>query len=445
MYILFALIALVVVNVLDGSLATLVSSLIIFGLCLWSSSRGETNDIKRGGHKVFGVVFPVYIISAYIFSLSFADGEYFYVNDPLRYLQRFMSVNSWSWDYFWDSLYEGYFMFSDRNALYNNFMDGIAYIGNTYLGGTTVYYLTLVHTLFGILCSIEIYKIFINYFSPKESSRYTIAFALFSCFLMYSCVIIRDIIIAYFYVLGFRVVIRKCRHTDILKLWLYFVIIFGIRLYTGLFFGILIMFWVYKLVKSKNSSLKIILVPIVLAAGIFLATSFISHGIVEQTEEEMELYDEFSAERGNISNRLRELPSGISHIALVLFSQTRPNPYSYFEIAQSFSNFYMAIVTVFFSFFTFITFFALSYYLLLRGGFGKLSSDDKILLLISLLFLALNTSHIDIRRMMGVLPFLYLLYARFNNMNPRRVVWNVHFFMFGAYIVLTSVYIILKG
>lgn len=445
MYIIFALISLVVVSVLDGSVAAFVASLVAFGLCLWSSSRGETNEMKRNGHKVFGVIFPIYIISAYIFSLSFADGGYFYVNDPQRYLQRFMIVHSWSWDYFWDSLYQCYFMFSDSNALYNNTMDGIAYIGNTYLGGATEFYLTLVQTLFGILCSLEIYKIFTKFFTPKESSKYAIIFALLSCFLMYSCVIIRDIVIAYFYILGFKILLKECKTTDIFKLALYFVIIMGVRLYSGLFFGVLIMFWVYKLAKSRNTSLKILFLPIVLAAGIFLISSFISQGVIEQTEEEMALYDDFSAERGNISNRLRTLPPGISHIALILFSQTRLNPFANIGTSQSFSNFYMSLDDVILSFFTFITFFALLYYLFLRGGYSKLSSDNKLLFWISILFLALNTSHIDIRRMMGVLPFLYLLYARFNKLYPRRTVRNVHLFMFGGYLAITLGYYMLRG
>ena len=445
MYIVFALVVLLVVNLLDRSMATLVSSLIIFGLCLWSSSMGKTNDARGNGRKVFGVVFPIYLVSAYIFSLSFANGGFFYVNDPQRYLIRFMSVHTWSWDYFWDSLYECYFMFSDSNALYNSTMDGIAFIGNTYLGGATVLYITLVQTFFGILCSLEVYKIFTNYFTPKESSKYAIIIALLSCFMMYSCVIVRDIVIAYFYILGFRVVLKECSVSDIIKLGLYFVILIGLRLYSGLFFGVIIMFWVYKLAKSRNTVMKILIIPIALAAGIFLVSSFLSQGIVEQTEEEMEIYDELSAERGNMSNRLRELPPGISHFALILFSQARLDPYAHLRIAESFSNYYMSLDSVIISFFTFITFYALLFYLFIKGGYGKLSADDKMLFWISILFLALNTSHIDIRRMMGVLPFLYLLYARFNKIYPRRVALNVNFLMFGAYFVLTLGYFMLRG
>lgn len=444
MHIVFALIVLVVVSVLDGSLAALVSSLVIFGLCLWSSSRGETNKIRQNGKKVFGVVFPVYVISTYIISLSFVDGGYFYVSDPQRYLQRFMNVHSWSWNYFWNSLYECYFMLSDSNALYNNTMDGIAFLGNTYLGGATVFYLTSVQTLFGILCSIEVYKIFNYFFTPKESAKYAIIMALLSYFLMYSCLIIRDIVIAYFYILGFKVILRESKATDIIRLGLYFVIIIGIRLYTGLFFGVLIMFWVYKLAKSRNTELKVLIVPIALAAGVFLVTSFISQGVLEQTEDEMEMFDELSFERGNISNRLRELPPGISQIALILFSQTRLDLYAHLRIAQSFSNYYIALDALVLSFFTFITFFALLYYLFLKGGYSKLSSDDKILFWISIFFLALNTSHIDIRRMMGVMPYLYLLFIRFNNMHSRRVARNILFVMFGAYFILTLGYSMIR-
>ena len=186
MFFVLAIIALLIVNMLDGSMATLVLSSIVFGLCLWSSTRGKTNEVRENGKKVFSIVFTIYIISAYIFSLSFANDEFFYVNDPQRYLGRFMSINSWSWESVWKSLYECYFMFSDSNALYNSTMDGIAFIGNTYLGGATVFYFTLVQTLFGILCSLETYKILIFYFTPKESSKYAIIFALLSCFLMYS-------------------------------------------------------------------------------------------------------------------------------------------------------------------------------------------------------------------------------------------------------------------
>lgn len=440
MYIFVALIALLFVNILDGSMSTLVLSLIVFGLCLWSSTIGRASDIRKNGHKVFGVVFPIYVISAYIFSLSFSDGNYFLVSDPQRYLFRFLNVHSWTFENFWAELYECYFSFNDSNALYNYGMDGLAYIANTYLGGATVFSITLVQTLFGVLCSLEVYKVFTYYFSAKNAYKYALTFALLSCFLMYSCVIIRDIIIAYFYILSFRIVLRESKVSDIFWLSLFFVILLGLRLYSGLFFGAIIMFWVFKLAKSKNTSLRVLLVPIVLVVAFFVVSSFISQGIIEQSEEELELYDDLSLAGGNISNRLRELPPGLNRIALVLFSQFRPDPYAFIGESSSFSNYYMSAVNVVLSFFTFITFYSLLYYLFLKKGYGKLSSDDKNLFWLSILFLALNTSHIDIRRMMGVLPFLYLLYVRLYNMYPRRTVRNVNFSFLGFYFLLTFVY-----
>ena len=396
MWYIVAFISLLIVGVLDGHTSSFAALSLMFILGLVSvNSRKNTTDRVHGG-KVFGLVFSVYVISAFISSQSFLNGQYFYVSDSMKYIETYSRVSTWSWDNTFDDLSQTYFYFADNNGLFNQSLAYWAYIANHYFDGTSEFYMTLFLTLFGVLASLEIYKIFTLYFEHSKAAKYACIFAVLSLFHIYSVVIIRDIVIAYFYMLGLRKIIGRPKITDAFVLLFVVIVTMGVRLYTGLFFGAFIMLWLYKLIQdTKYAQYKIIIVSIIIVGVTFIAASFASSMLVESTAEQIGDYDELYERESGTAAGLRQLPQGIRQIVILFFSQLPLDKFSRLSISTSFSNYYLSILAIIYKVFGFVVFYGLMYYCFIKGFFKKMPFNEKWIMIIMLLFVAFTlSSHI---------------------------------------------------
>ena len=418
-----ALFALFIVGIFDGHTSSFAAMFLMFLLGFLSVNSIKSQVGITNGGKVFGIVFSVYIISAFIASRSFLDGQYFYVVDSMKYIEEYGNISIWSWNYTFTILSQTYLFFADNNGLFNQSLAAWAYIANHYLDGTTVFYLTLFQTLFGMLAILEVYKIFLLYFESQKAAKYACIFALLSLFHIYSIVIIRDIVIVYFYMLGLRKIMGKPKISDIFVLLFVMVVTIGVRLYTGLFFGTFIMFWLYKLLQEKKyAGLKFLLFPIIMLGIFFVGSAFLSSVLVENTVGQIEEYDELYSETKGIARRFRSLPIGVSQIVILFFSQLPLDDLRRLSLSTSFSNYYLSILAIVYQIFGFVIFYGLMYYCFVKGFFRKLTSNDRWLLIIMLIFIALNLStHMDVRRSMEAIPFIYLFYMQAMEQQNRRL------------------------
>lgn len=412
MWYIIALFALFIVGVFDGHTSSFVALLLMLFLGFLSVNTIKSQTGRSNASKVFGIVSSVYIISAFIASKSFLDGQYFYVADSMKYIYKYSNVNVWSWDSTLSRLFDTYFLFSDDNGLYNELLSLWSYIANHYFDGASVFYMTLFQTLFGVLVSLEIYKIFSLYFEPSKAAKYTCIFAVLSLFHIYSIVIIRDIVIAFFYLWGLRKIIGKPQIKDVFVLLLVMIITMGIRLYNGLFFGVFVMFWLYKIIRdTKYASYKIIIVPLIILGLFFVGASTVSSLMIESTSGQIDVYDELYLERGGMVSSFRSLPIGIRQIVTLFFSQLPLTTFNRFLMSNSFSNYYLSILALIFHLFNFVVFYGLMYYCFIKGFFKKMEFNEKWMLIIMLVFIAIVLStHIDLRRCMEAYPFLFLFY-----------------------------------
>lgn len=418
LYFLTSVLVLIVVNILDGSISTLFASVFIyiFGY-LYSLNVGV--NFKWNSVKLFFSVFSVYLLSAYIFSLSFQDNNFFLVSDPIAYYNReFSNTSNHNLNFYLNYLYRCYFEFADNNALYNSYLKLLSTFANKFLGGGSLLYATLAQTVFGILSSTVLYRIFTKYYSANKAYKYTLAFSLLSLFHFYSSVIIRDIIVAYFYLLGFEILLNKYSNRNLIKLVLYLFIIWGIRLYSGLYFFVFIFYFLY--IHLRKTRYSTVVIPVFLILSISIAYS--SNFILKQSIDELMLYQEFSIERGEVagglSSHLMKLPVGIKQIVLTLYSQFHPfPPYAPMLHVSTLSQFYMSILVFLYSVWWAFVFFSLIIYFSFKRNLIKLTFDNRLLFLISILFIMINTAQPDIRRMMPVYPYLYLLYTNVRNQN----------------------------
>ncbi|MEY8686515.1 hypothetical protein AB9N12_10420 [Bacteroides sp. AN502(2024)] len=288
----------------------------------------------------------------------------------------------------------------------------MAMFANNDLGGMTVYGITLLQTVWGILSAIVLFRILSRHFEVEKAFHYTLLFALCSLFLFYSTVVIRDIVICFLYLCAFDVVDQKFSLTGLMKLGVIMILAWGIRLYSGIFATAFIGYYLY--VRCRTGNLKLITTFLFAVLLIVVAGAILSSSLVEQTTAELEGYEELSAERsaGGMVSKLQSLPFGISYFAIVCFTMVRPlPPFAIYSGVQTFSHIVMSSMCLIAGFFWFVVFYSLCCQLFLKKYIFKIPFEQVVMLLVCLVFMLANASHPDIRRMLPVFPILFIQFA----------------------------------
>lgn len=399
-----------IIGIFDGHFSVFAAGIVITLACRLHLLSFGGNDLARG-KRLMAIIIPVYFIAALIFSYSFDASHHFIVSDPSRYIQSycFSNVNYYNFD----QLRNCYLELSDNNALYNSSVLAVCTFANNYLGGSSVLFMTLIQTLFGLMSIMMLYRILVRQFGFEQAFKYSLLFAFGSHFLFYSSVIIRDITIVYFYLVSTAIIISKFEIRNLIVLIICILITWGIRLYSGLFLFVFLGYYMY-IISTTDRSRKISLV-VFIPALLVLVGVVMSFSIFDQTVQEINDYSELSFENSGdgMVSKLMKLPPGISQIALLLFAMVKPfPPFSVISIADSFSSFVMSSVFTFNSVFWFCIFYVTIIGMLFKGFWGKMNFSEKLLLLVVLVFLMANTAHADVRRMMPVFPILYICFIK---------------------------------
>lgn len=363
---------------------------------------------RKSSFRLFNIVFSVYIIMAYIVSLSFSANNNFLLSDPSKYIYTYMFRTS----YFLTSedFLNCYLGLADNNFLYNAYLNLMSNYANKSLGGMTVFVMTLCQTVWGILSSLVLYRILIRHYGQQQAFKYTLMFAICSLFLFYSTVIVRDIIIWFFFLCALDIVDSKFSVLGIVILIVLALLAWGIRLYSGVFAFSFVAYYIFA--RSLNSRFKFPAMLLVLVSLYFTASYVFNSQLMEQTLNELDQYDSFSLERsaGGVYSQLMQLPTGINHLAVVLFTMIRPlPPFGIFEGANTLSHFVMSSMQLIAGFFWFVVFYSLLGHLFFRMRIFKIPFEKSVLFILCMVFLMANASHPDIRRMLPVYPFLFLL------------------------------------
>lgn len=362
--------------------------------------------------KVCAAVTIVYLVSTYIVSFSFDDGNTFVVSDSMRYIYTHRDVSFTSYEVR-QYLISCYVYLSDNNGLYNVCLNYLAQMYKYFYIPVNSMSLAFPHALFGVLCSITLFRILSSYFPYKEAYKYTVIFALVSLYHFYSVIILRDIVISYLFLLCIEIVLKKFKLYRLFFLIFYMIIAIGIRLFSGYFIAIFILYYIYSQIPKR---FRVIIVPIYGFIILWIVLQFFTKN-VEQTFSELDKYNVFSQSRSGqgegLVARLQRLPIGIRQVVLAFLSQTVPlPPYDYFFSAKSFSNYYMSTMAFVYSVWWYFIFYTLAYILLIEKKIRSLSQNQLVFLGMAILFIMANTVHLDIRRMMPVYPIIYLFYLK---------------------------------
>jgi hypothetical protein len=410
--IILSIIISIVVFIITESFSAFIASLIVAGsgnLCVLFIKR----KYRSRAFALFNIVFTVYSFFAIAHYIDYA----YYGN--LKYIDEYHFVETAEQLGAQNSILDIFKSSYDKEQVIDN-RGYVFYIGSTVwfskqLGTYNIYFLFLSSIIFGSLSSILLYRLMLFYINQKYAFTYSILFMLFSPLLLYSYVVLRDIAISFFFLLGFVIIHKEFSIKNLVYLVFLDILIFNFRTEHGIVFILFIALYIYKRFK-KHKALLVSLALIVIGG----ATTFIYNSI-NTISTTIEIYSEFSQSEAlsaggdSLGAKLQQLPSPIREVAIFLNSLINPFP-SWLSVEAS-TNIYQAITSIspiFYSFFWFTVTFGVIKWFLIKKKYKLLNSELKLLFYIAVLLYAGNLVSFNIRRIMFVYPIIYLVYAVIN-------------------------------
>lgn len=400
----------IVIGLLDGHLVgvLVISALLaISGIYLCHNTEFKGRFLAQ---RLLTNVSLLYIILSFLISFVYHVKQEIFI-DCYSYIEN-INLRQFDIDVR-DFLLAGFFRLEDLNVLHEFGYRFFIIFSNNCLDGASIFTLTYIHTIFGILSSLLVYRLFLLYFDPRVSYKYTLIFALCSPFLIYSTVILRDIVIAFFYLLVYDIVLRDFKVRSIIPILLLTVLTLGCRLYSGLFLLSFLLFYIYKGISSTRYAKPMIIIAGLIFVGI-VSQYVLGSEILTHSQEELNGYVEYDADRSTgFSAKLAGLPSGAKELALSIYSQVHPFPfYELVKLANNAPTLLLSIVKSLSVLWWYFIFYGLCYALFIKKKVFVYNLFDYMLFGIIAIYIVLNSTQIDVRRIMAVYPLIYLYYVR---------------------------------
>jgi hypothetical protein len=410
---------------------------------------GEDRREKYDLIRIYISVFTVYIIYILIANGGYLEYNDFYIYPDQGYfypnidaLSNSSSIESIYTQTLVDRVhrdYEGFF-----------FLQGtIAYLSERYFSGNSVLLQSLHIGYCAILLNLFVFKILKNYVFRENAIKHTIFFAILTPVFYYSPWIFRDIPIALSYAVAIYLMHTKFRPVIFLYYGILVLVTMEFRLEHGLFLLIFPFLYLYN--NRASNSVMVKLWPFILPIGVlsFLGVLFVFLTEFIFSLETLQTYDNYTIEALNdgFGAQLYKLPYGIRQVALVLNSQITPLPpwagvsfdKPFFVVITGIVN---MITTMFWSFVFIFTLFCL----FVSSVRAQIPKSMWILLMVFVLFVLLNSVNMNVRRILGVYPILYLIYVSLRvNILSSKQSRKLGEYALITYMGLLTLYIILKA
>ena len=442
--IIYFAIAIVLALVVSGASIAVISVIFITLIAaLLQSKRHNNTEVRQYAIKLSLITLSTYIISSLFFADAFADGQSFLMNDPLTYFEQ-LKLKSWDLES-GEYLFASYFLFSNVDVLQLILLKFLVIMANNYLGGASILYLTLTNVFWGVLSIGVLFRILLILLPTNKAYKYSLVFALCSQFHFYSVSYVRDIIIAFLFILAIEILLKEFKYKNVFLLFILALLIWGFRLFFGVFMLMVTAFYLYWGVKSTRFG-RIISYALIIAVLFIAIPAILKSDLFELSTSEVtsyqEMYDESAASSG-LSSKLNSLPHGLREVSMFIFSQMMPFPcFDAFPEANKISHFYMASLRAVFAVYWYFISFGLMYMLFLGGSLKKFSSYEKWLLLICAVFILFNCTQTDVRRLMAVYPLLLYFYVEskhiyIKNFSKLRINHSLAIVYFGLLFIYT--------
>jgi len=408
----FSFISIIIIFVLTSSISCGVFGIvtIIIGLLLSISIRKK---YSLQAFDLFSIVYFIYTIVALLHFFDFTIYEQMIEPDEYTFFRH----SEWAGQTGSLSGVYKYAMTVDyvREFKFQTLYAGsICYFANEFFDGSNFMLVIQTNYILGALSSILLYRILTMYIQKNKAFYYALVFMLCSPFFNYSIIMVRDIHIAFLFLCGYLIVLKKFSILGLISLGILTFISWGFRTENGLFYFLFIAYYIYQQ-SSKNLIVKISLTTLFLIVGVvFIASE------LQAASEQMASYDEASTEAsvetGTAAAKLAySLPSPLKEIVQISNALIHPFPIvNGFKESPNFYEFPLkGLIPLAYSFLWFIVSASLWKWAFQRK-FKKLNSSVFLLMLICVLYVALNYHNMSSRRSMAGFPIPFLAYAIMN-------------------------------
>lgn len=395
--------------------------------------------------KVFNITFVVYVLFALCYFLGIKLNWFEFARDGRdEYWFWVQSEHLASYPSFFAIIRD---CFIDRVHIENEgfqfILGTVAYFSESYLDGNHLLLQSLGSVFWGSLLSIVMYKILLLYFEPKKSGYYALFYSLCTIVLPYSCTILRDIHIAFFYACAIYIVLKGYSVKGLLLLLLDMVVLFEFRFESGLFLSVFIAYYLYDKIKRKY--LLVILLGVM---GVVIFWTLFADKLLGAMEsmENYSAYTDGSLTDDSLGASFYRLPSPLKEIMILINSQIQPFP-SWTALSVS-TNIFEGVYNfhnIIRGYFWFLVVISLLFWLLKHDVRERIPVCFKFLLLITLVFLLANTSNMTPRRIMCIYPIIFLVYVWIKEyLIDLRTVKNASSKILFLYLILVIVYLFIK-
>lgn len=352
---------------------------------------------------------------AYLFFLIYAELCYVYMNEHgfqcllatdtitsyIPAVRDFMNLESWK---------DGFGLLYGKYSSHVYSHAGIilfywAAVGKfSMLFGNELYFNLQVSVLFlSAFVPIFLYR-FLSQSNVKAPFKYSLIYPFFSVFFYYSSLILRDAPIALFYMMAFSYLFSNTAVKKHVVFILMITLSYLIRPQNGFF---LLLFYLISFISNKKTTTSLIVVTI---AALVISYISIQLDIVEALERNM-MYAEMNIEQETqgFINLLDKLPPIISDISKSIYIQLSPIPAWFFMGFKGIneSNNIMAFPRMMGVVYNVVVLLGIVYGFLHYRRF-KFDLKKTLVFLAAFLYLLLQTSSTEQRRIMICYPILFL-------------------------------------
>lgn len=178
----------------------------LIAVCSILYARIGPKDTQSERYSLGAIITLIYIFSSIITSSCFSESEYYLASDPIRYIAM-VHYNA-DYNLILGDLERAYIALSDNNGLYNAMLKFLGILCKDSGHEASSLVITLPQTLFGILTIQTVFRILCLKFNADKSFKYTILYGLCSITLLYSGIIVRDIVIAFLFAVCLETVLK---------------------------------------------------------------------------------------------------------------------------------------------------------------------------------------------------------------------------------------------
>tara|TARA_R110001606_G_scaffold384411_1_gene547276 strand:+ start:8502 stop:9866 length:1365 start_codon:yes stop_codon:yes gene_type:complete len=445
----FLLLLIYLVVDFDISIPFFVFFWLIIGNLIIYSSFSKENFINS--QRIFYVTFFTYLgfmLLTKIFYIDNPFSDYFYVPDPISFYERIFIFSQ-------SNVYTGANLLDFNNLNVINHGTGLYYLGwaigriSYAIGGINSPVIHNIVVVWGMaMINVFLYNISRYFLDKQKSEVIAIAYGIFSYSLIFSSVLLRDQHVAFLIAIGFYIILGSFSVKKIILLLALAVITFIFRPTHGVYYLLLIVFYLYIPLKKYKALIVLFSVIVLFLFIRFAKGSEFGENLVDRSQTYTEFHEEKATKAGGAAKLYGALPSFL-HPPTRIF-QSQINPFSLLRVTvvkkkltNTMQYQYLSYAVSIGDFLWFVIWVIILYGL--RKKYLRKSIPNSLffafLLAMTLLVLG-GFSSFDNRRLLGVYPIIYLtaMIILFNLTKVRRkIIVNIAVVVFISMGILLNI------